>query len=275
MTAPTRPVLRYHGGKWRLAPWIISHFPAHRIYVEPFGGGASIMLRKPRSTTEVYNDLEGNVVSLFRVMRDRPADLAGMLELTPFARAEYATLYEPAGDEIESARRFIARSFMGMNSKGTFEASGFDVRVNDDHYISRIRSLCRVPDEIAAVAGRMKLVVIENRDAVEVIERFDRPEALHYCDPPYVQSTRSGKVYGHDCDDAGHRRIAAALRAAHGMVVLSGYPSPLYDELYGDWRCVSTRVHTDHAREVTECLWLNPACVAAGSPGPLFEGAAA
>jgi len=272
--SPTRPVLRYHGGKWRLAPWIIAHFPAHRVYVEPFGGGANVLLRKPRSTTEVYNDLDSSVVNLFKVIREQPADLARQLELTPFAREEYALLYERSEEPLEAARRFIARSFMGMNSKGAYQISGFDVRVNDDHFISRLRSLAKVPDQVAIVAGRLKHVVIENQDADVVIERFDRPEALIYCDPPYVHSTRSGKYYAHEYNDDQHRELASVLRAATGMVIVSGYPSPLYDELYGDWRCVSIKAHTDYAREATECLWLNPACVAALGHGPLFEAVA-
>ena len=104
----TRPLVRYHGGKWMLAPWIIAHFPPHRTYVEPFGGGGSVLLRKTRSYAEVYNDLGGEIVNLFRVARARGEELARLVELTPFARAEFAESYEPAEDELEEARRLIA-----------------------------------------------------------------------------------------------------------------------------------------------------------------------
>ena len=112
--APTRPVLRYHGGKWRLAPWILSFFPLHRIYVEPFGGAASVLLRKPRSFAEVYNDLDAEVVHVFRVLRDpaMAAVLREQLELTPWSRREFYDAYQPTEDPVERARRTIIRSFM-------------------------------------------------------------------------------------------------------------------------------------------------------------------
>src|SRR5690606_6837914 len=99
MTA--RPIIRYHGGKWRIAPWIISHFPEHRVYVEPFGGGGSVLLRKPRSYAEVYNDLDGEIVNLFRVARDCGDELIRSVELTPFARDEFMLAYEETEDPIE------------------------------------------------------------------------------------------------------------------------------------------------------------------------------
>ena len=105
----TRPALRYHGGKWKLAPWLQLFFPAHRVYVEPFGGGASVLLRKPRSYGEVYNDLDAEVVNVFRMLRDRGPELHNLLTLTPFARAEFKLAYETSADPLEQARRTIAR----------------------------------------------------------------------------------------------------------------------------------------------------------------------
>ena len=114
----TRPVLRYHGGKWILAPWIISHFPQHKIYVEPFGGGGSVLLRKERSVCEVYNDLDEDVVNLFRVLRDSAKALAlcHLLSLTPFGRLDFRAAYELCDDPIERARRMVVRSFQGFGS---------------------------------------------------------------------------------------------------------------------------------------------------------------
>lgn len=265
--APTRPILRYHGGKWRLAPWIIEHFPAHRVYVEPFGGSAAVLLRKPRVTTEVYNDADREVVNVFRVLRDpvRACTLRRLLALTPYARDEYEVLFEPTDDIVEAARRFIARSFMGMNSKGVFQKSGFDTRVNTDHFVSRLRSLVSAPDEVEAIASRFTHVVVENGDAGAVMRRFDRPQTLHYVDPPYLPETRSGKVYRHDMTERDHRALAKVLNALSGMVVLSGYPSPLYDTLYRKWHRVEASARTDHQGERTECLWINPAAIAAGA----------
>jgi DNA adenine methylase len=276
MNAPTRPVLRYHGGKWRLAPWIIEHFPPHRVYVEPFGGAASVLLRKPRCTTEVYNDLDRSVVNVFRVLRDpvRARALQRLLALTPYARDEYETLFEPTDDIVEAARRFIARSFMGQNSKGVFQKSGFDTRVNADAFCARIQSLVSSSDEVKAVVARMTAVVIECDDAARVMGRFDRPDTLHYVDPPYLPETRSSKIYRHDMTERDHRALAKVLHSLEGMIVLSAYPSPLYEKLFRGWARVEVAAHTDSARDRTECLWINPAAVAAGAirQPSMFDG---
>lgn len=110
MVTPTRPPLRYHGSKWKLASWVVRHFPPHRVYLEPFGGGASILLNKPRSELETYNDLDDQVVNFFRVLRERPAELVRALELTPWSRAEYELSHDPTEDALEAARRFFVRS---------------------------------------------------------------------------------------------------------------------------------------------------------------------
>ena len=131
MNAPTRPVLRWHGGKWKLAPWIISHFPAHRVYVEPFGGAASVLLRKERAKAEIYNDLDQGVVTLFRVLQDptSAARLLDLLQLTPFARDEFRLSNQPTEDPIERSRRMIIRAFMGFGSNAHNE-KGMQFRAN-------------------------------------------------------------------------------------------------------------------------------------------------
>ena len=133
LLCPSRPILRYHGGKWILAPWIISHFPPHRVYVEPFGGAASVLLRKPRSYAEVYNDLDREIVSLFRVARERGEELRRALELTPFARQEYLEAWHPSDDPLEQARRTVIRAYMGFASAAVTLG-----RVREKHISRRI-----------------------------------------------------------------------------------------------------------------------------------------
>lgn len=263
-----RPAIRYHGGKFRLAPWIIGHFPQHRTYVEPFGGGASVLLRKTRSYAEIYNDLDGEVVNLFRVVRDRGEELIRTLELTPFARDEFLESYEAHPDPIEQARRTVARSFMGFGSAAACgEVSGFRANSNRSG-TTPAHDWMNFPGPLKAIVTRMQGVVIENRDALDAMSQHDSPSTLHYCDPPYVHSTRSGKVrgtesrksYRHELTDDQHRQFAAMVRSLRGMVVISGYPSELYDgELFPDWLRVERRAHADGARERTEVLWLNRA----------------
>lgn len=271
----SRPLLRYHGGKWKLAPWILQHLPQHRVYVEPFGGGASVLLRKPRSYAEVYNDLDGEVVNLFRVARDDGEALARVLDLTPFARAEFAGAYEPSDDPMEQARRTLVRSFMGFGSAGASgQSTGF--RANSNRRgTTPAHDWMNFPDCLRLVVQRLRGVVIENRDALQVMQSHDCDEAVHYVDPPYVHSTRNVRgrapAYRHEMADEAHEQLAAGLRTLRGRVVLSGYRCDLYDGLYRGWQRIDAAAHANGARDRVESLWLSPNCPRAG----LFMGEAA
>lgn len=268
----TRPVLRWHGGKWRLAPWIIAHFPSHRCYVEPYGGAASVLLRKPRAYAEVYNDLDCTVVGLFRMLRsDRAGDLIEAIRLTPFARDEFAQAHGEAADEFEAARRLIVRSFMGFGSNGHNRATGFRSNSNRSG-TTPAHDWGHYPDALAAIVARLQGVVIENKDAKAVMAQHDAPTTLHYVDPPYVFETRAdlGKDYAHELTDDDHAELLTFLRGLRGMVVLSGYPHDLYEEVLSDWRRVERKALADGARERTEVLWMNQSAVNSAGNGPLF-----
>lgn len=259
-----RPIVRYHGGKWKLAEWIIGHMPPHRVYVEPFGGGGSVLLRKPRSYAEVYNDLDGEMVNLFRVARDQGETLAQMLDLTPFARAEFDQAYEPDGDPIEQARRTVIRAFMGFGSAGASgQTTGFRSNSNRSG-TTPAHDWMNYPDCLREVIQRLRGVVIENRDAAAVMQQQDSPQALHYVDPPYVHSTRAlrsrAPSYKHEMTDEQHEALAGVLHGLSGMVLLSGYGCPLYDRLFGDWERVEVAAHADGAKDRVEVLWMNQAC---------------
>ena len=254
---PARPLLRYHGGKWKLAVWIAGHFPKHRVYVAPFGGGASVLLRKPRSVAEVYNDLDGEVVNLFCVARDRGEELARLVELTPFARAEFALAYVPSDEPLEQARRTLVRSFMGFGSAGASAHSNRSGTTPAHDWLN-------FPEALRLTVQRLRGVVIENRDALLVMRHHDAPSTLHYVDPPYVTSTRSFRrrapSYRHEMTDAQHVELLAGLRSLRGMVVVSGYRCPMYDEHLAGWHRVDTQSHADGARDRVESLWLSPSC---------------
>lgn len=261
MNAPSRPVLRWYGGKWRIAPWIISHFPAHKVYVEPFGGAASVLLQKPPAITDVWNDLDDDVVSLFRVLRERPEALGDLLRLTPFARSEYRSLYERTDDPIERARRFVARSFMGQSSKGALKKSGFDTRINPDGFASRVRCLRALPDQLPLIAERFSNVIVEHRPASEVFRQYDGSGVLFYVDPPYLSDR--AKIYAHELGAKDHAALLDQILSLTGFVVLSGYASDLYDEALSGWKRYEYRAFADGARPRTEIVWINPACSAA------------
>lgn len=255
---PTRPVLRWHGGKWILAPWIISHFPAHRVYVEPFGGAASVLMRKPRSYAEIYNDLDDEVVNLFRVLRsDKAADLINALRITPFSDAEFKSAYDATDDELERARRCVVRSFMGFGSNGVHRKTGFRSNSNRSG-TTPARDWVNYPDALAAVVDRLSGVVVLNRDACDVMTAHDGPDTLHYVDPPYMAETRdAGGDYAHELSDADHIDLLKFLRGLEGKVVLSGYPSETYDDLMAGWHRIEREALADGARSRIEVLWLN------------------
>ena len=267
----TRPALRYHGGKWRLAPWILQFAPPHGCYVEPFGGAAGVLLRKPRVYAEVYNDLDGDIVNFFRVLRD-PAlreDLIRACRLTPYARDEFDAAYEPTDDPLERARRTCVRAAMGFGSAGATKATtGFRTDTRRKYGTAQ-HNWAHYPEALAAIGDRFAGVLVENRDALEVITAHDGVDTLHFVDPPYMHETRQMRAQGgyrHELDDDGHERLLELLRAVDGMVVLCGYSNALYDARLSDWARHTTSARISSGRGTglrTEVVWLNPACSAA------------
>lgn len=265
----THPPLRYHGGKWRSAQWIIGHLPPHRVYVELYGGGASVLLRKPRVRMEIYNELDDQVWNVFRVLRDpeMSARLEEAIVLTPFSRSDFDLCYELSDDPVEQARRTIARGFMGMSTLGTTGGHRTGFRYSDTAGSTAEKIWQRYPDRIAAFASRLTGVVIEHRPALEVIDKLDRTSdasgTLFYADPPYVLGTRQKgshwrRAYRHEMTDQDHIDLASRLRVIKGMAIVSGYPSELYDELYAGWTCVRSTARIEGAQTRTECLWISP-----------------
>lgn len=286
MTAPPRPILRWHGGKWMLAPWIIGHFPPHRCYVEPYGGAWSVGFRKPRAEAEVWNDLDDELVNLFSVLRD-PAgaqSLVDALRLTPFARSEFLTAYERTDLPVERARRLIIRSFMGHGSDGASGQYRTGFRANSNRSGSTPAvDWVNVPDSLELAIARARGVVIESRPALQVMTAHDDADTLHFVDPPYLHETRAranrradnGGVYRHELSDDDHRELLEFLAQVRGMVILCGYPSDLYDRMLPGWRRIERPALADGALPRTEVLWINPAAIARKGAGPLFDGLAA
>jgi DNA adenine methylase len=255
-----------------LGPWIINHFPAHQVYVEPFGGAASVLMQKERSYAEIYNDLDGDVVNLFRVLRSgRGDELVRLLRLTPFSKDEFNLAYERTEDEMERARRLVVRSFMGFGSNGHNIKAKTGFRANSNRSgTTPAHDWVNYPDSLAQVVKRIEGVTIENKDALAVAQQHDAPTTLHYFDPPYVPSTRSlanpydikyrGGMYAHEMAEEDHGPMLEAIRGLEGMVVLSGYETPLYDEALSDWHRVTREALADGARPRIEVLWINPHC---------------
>jgi DNA adenine methylase len=268
------PLLRYTGAKWQLADWLTEQFPPHYIYVEPFAGSGSVFFRKPVSPIEVLNDLDSEIVNFFRVLRERPNELIIQIDRTPFSFEEYEASYEIAIDPLERARRFYVRCWQAFGNSGV-RKTGWRRQLNGKRGTTITDEWARL-DGLYRGAAALKHAQIDQLEAVECIEKYDSPTTFFYCDPPYVLSSRSQgknrKRYIHEMDDAGHRRLADALHQIKGMAMISGYDSPLYRELYADWRVTSKTTTTNGNSTATEFLWISPACDRAKLP--LFAGVA-
>jgi DNA adenine methylase len=216
-----------------------------------------VLLRKERSYSEVYNDLDGEIVNLFRVARDHGEDLIKLLAMTPFAREEFRLSYDVADNPIEQARRTVVRSFMGFGSNSHNRKTGF--RSNSDRSgTTPAHDWKNYPIALDKIIDRLRGVVIENRDALDVLKIHDSGKTLHYVDPPYLPETRDpGVDYRYEMSVDDHIKLSVALRSLIGTVIISGYPSELYNNLYHDWIRCDKNALADKARKRIECIWIN------------------
>lgn len=256
-----RPLLRYHGGKYILAKWILSHFPEHKIYVEPYGGAASVLLQKRRCYAEVYNDLDDEVVNLFCIVRERGCELIEALKNTPFSRVEFELSYQNTGDDFERARRMVVRSFMGFGSASSSgRKTGFRANSNRSG-TTPAHDWRNYPEALNAIIERLQGVVIENRDAKEVMQTHDSEKTLHYVDPPYVLNTRYNgnktSCYNFEMTDNEHAVMCEFLKGLKGVVVLSGYDNEIYNDTLTGWQKHHRKAFADGAKERVETLWIN------------------
>jgi DNA adenine methylase len=263
-----RPPVKWHGGKYYLCDDIIRRFPQHNTYVEPFGGAASVLLNKPPAAVEVYNDVDGRITNLFEVLRDHGEEFLRRITLTPYSEREFNDLKTGElwcqSDKIERARRDFVCWRLSLGGRGeSFSFTAHRVRRGMADVVSGY--LSAIDEQLPRIIDRIRGVQIVCRPALEVISYWDGDETLFYCDPPYVHETRhenSRDVYGSEMNTIDHRDLAEVLRACKGRVVLSGYPSALYEELYAGWRTLSFDIanHASGARRKLrkqEMLWFN------------------
>jgi len=255
-----RPPVRYFGGKWRIAPKIIQHFPPHTTYVEPFCGGSSLLFRKIESHFECLNDLNGAVINFFKVLRNRPEDLVRAIDLTPYSREEHKLAHLPGGDDLENARRFYVRSRQSFGSgEGTYN-TGWRFQVNNRRGSSAVDEW-NTFDHLLHSAKRLKNVQLENDDAMAVIKRWDGPQTLFYVDPPYPFSTRHSNEhrYAHEMTDDQHHQLADLLKSVKGMVIVSTYPNEMYQDHFSRWKRFDFETRTNDNHQAIESIYLNPA----------------
>ena len=250
-------LLNYPGAKWGMAAQIVSLMPPHRSYLEPFFGSGAVLFNKPPSAIETVNDIDGDVANFFRVLREQPVRLTEALSLTPYARDVFDDAHANRGtDDFDRAYRFAVRSKMGHGFK-TYQKTGFKVDV-----YARERSYCvscwnRLPADLLDAAKRLKNVQIENMDALNLIRKFNHDNVLIYADPPYLMETRGGKQYRSEMTEQDHLALLEALKQHRGSVILSGYPSEMYDQELHGWSVIYRSSHNQNAGKRTEALWCN------------------
>lgn len=263
-----KPPFSYYGGKMGMAARIVELLPPHRVYLEPYFGSGAVLFAKSEAAIEVVNDVDGNLVTFFRVLRERPDELARVCELTPYARAELTAAHEPTTDELERARRWWVRVSQSFGKSGNATTGWSVTTARSQSPAATAKSLIARFD---ACSRRLARVCIEQGDGALMVERLATPDSVVYVDPPYLAETRRGndrrrpEDYSHDMGgEADHRRLAEVLTACPATVVLSGYPSPLYDELYDGWHRLDTPVmvkasnaRTSDRQARTEVLWCN------------------
>lgn len=250
-----KAVCRYLGAKNRLATWIISHFPEHTCYVEPFGGSAAILLNKKPAKIEIYNDKYSRIVNFFRTIRNHPEELSRLVELTPYAQDEYKTSHQTTENQIEDARRFAVQNMMayGMQEGGSGFRRGGLLRHTPCPQTWR-----NYPDIIRECAAnlRSRNLEINNTDALAIMKTYDSPDTLHYVDPPYLPTLRKSK-YKHEFSTEDHQHLLEFLLNLKGKIIISGYQNDIYTSKLANWRTETKEAITTSGKRKKEYLWMN------------------
>lgn len=250
-----KTILKYPGSKWRIADWILSFFPEHKVYLEPFFGSGAVFFKKSPSYIETINDMDGNIVNLFEVCRTHPEELACAVNLTPFSRDEFIFCSQPSKDPIEQARRTLVRFHQSFGTSNSSKNSWRNVQTYGGPRCATMWNY--LPESIIECCERLKSAQIENTDALTLIERYNSADTLIYCDPPYLQSLRKKNLYRYEMTEAQHIDMLKLLKESKSKVILSGYSSELYDSELSDWISVEKKTTAQMGLQRTEKIWMN------------------
>ncbi len=252
-------ILDYPGSKWRIADWIIQHFPVHKSYVEPFAGSAAVFFRKEASRIETLNDMDGDIINLFNCIRIDPERLAFLVSTTPYSRIEYDGAWSCEDAEcFERARAFLVKSWQGFGFRVN-EKTGWKKDINGREYAYAVKHWNKLPDSICIVAERLKQAQIEQRSALEIIKSFNRTDVLIYADPPYLLETRNRKQYKFEMDSTDRILLLEALSEHKGAVILSGYDNDLYNSYLLGWKKDHIQSNAQGGLHRMETIWIKKA----------------
>ena len=254
------PPLNYFGGKWKSAPWYIENMPPHKTFVDLFGGGCNIILRKPRSKYEIYNDLDGEVINFFRIIQnpDTCQKLFRLLKRIPYAREAFYDAYNPTDDTIQRAANLAIKSHMSIHVSAMWKGKGSNFHSTTRSSRFHATTWIKFQRTIPQVRQRLQGVVIENKDAIKLIPQFDYPDTLFFADPPYMPETRKGASYGCEMTPEQHAALLDALIQAQGNAMVCGYDNQLYREKLAGWKLLTRKgqaMMSGHKGRI-ECLWI-------------------
>ncbi len=250
-----KSVLKYPGAKNRLVDWILEYVPEHKVYLEPYAGSLAVLFNKKRSHIETVNDLDENVTNFFRVLRDNGEELRRRIELTPYSRIEYINAYKEQDDEIERARLFAVKCWMGFGC-GNLYQNGFKSG-QQTHSPNPAKAWTELPRTLDVAMERLKGVQIECLPAVELIGRYNTEDVFIYADPPYLHGTRKNYLYKHEMSDSAHEELLETLLKHSGKVLLSGYDNEMYNDTLSGWNKVQRQARAECGLLRTEVLWMN------------------
>lgn len=254
-----KQVLKYPGAKHRISDWIVNNMPKHNVYLEPYAGSLAVLLNKPRCHIETVNDLHGEVVNFFRVLRDKPDELKRLIDFTPYSREEYELAYQESKDEMERARRFCVRCWQGFGCANQYK-NGFKSG-QQSKSPNPAKAWADYSEIIIQASERLRGVQIENLPAIELIKRYNTADVFIYADPPYLRSTRKKYLYKYEMTDREHIEMLETLVEHPGKVMISGYENDLYNFMLNGWRKIRKKTLAEGGVKREEVLWMNYADV--------------
>jgi len=269
MTSNGRKLVAFgwYGGKYVHLDWLLPLLPQTRHFCEPFGGSAAVLINREPSPIETYNDIDGEIVNFFRVLRDKKEELVKKIGLTPFSYEEYLTAISERGNpslsDVERARMFyvLARQTRTGLAQGASPGRwAYCVLTSRAGMAGAVSRWLGAVEDLPLIAQRLLRVQIENKPAVEVVKKYDSKETLFYCDPPYPHECRGDShAYGYEMSDEEHRELAKVLHNASGLVAISSYRCALMDKLYSDWKYIEAGEKRCHSvkKMRKEALWVN------------------